>query len=189
MKINNYLSLLFLTLLPFFSNAQINQVDIKMPKHFEYGNCYYSSDIKGLESFMGDLQNDNNEVYKQLLPKFKLLEQKRKQALIVWASGSIVGSSLIIYGFNKELKQMNSTHIENEDIVSTDEGGVGFIAAGGIVVLSEVIIGAILYPGENDIYEFINNHNRINKDKKLDWKIGLIPTNYGGMGVALSMRF
>jgi hypothetical protein len=92
-------------------------------------------------------------------------------------------------GMSKAVNQMNSIEHTEPNQLSGSESGIGFIFAGGITAVIGGILYAILSPNENDIYNFINSHNKFNSKAKMEWEIGLNVLPNNSFGISLSSKF
>lgn len=162
----------------------------EMPRRFSVGDMYYASSFKGLKIFMNDVEHENPLLYETLKPEYNQLQRKRNAAIATWSTGAAVGSTLILGGF---------TFWNNNDrMLNTDDSfqgsnpkkpNVGMIASGAGIFLASSIIGMFLQPKEEDIYNFVNHHNRNSPTHKLKWEIGLDMFHDFEPGVKLTLRF
>ena len=172
-----------------FSQTTYMEVEFNLPKHFKVGDRLYSSTYQGLNSLMNDLKLEDNEVYNNLLPNYNLIQKKRNTALLGGGACAIVGVSMVGFGVNKTKNQMTSDSFGDPNWLSGSDSGAGLILAGGITTLVSVILYAILAPNENDIYNFINSHNKFNSKAKMEWEIGLNVLPNNSFGLSLRSKF
>ena len=186
--------LLFLAILTWSCTALVAQhhdvdVNINFPNYLKYGESYYSNDYQGVKSLMYDLQTTDQDIYVKILPAFKNIQQKRKKAIWVGAGGVVVGSALSVVGLSSVMNSVNSANAENSSLKMLDFKGAGLIILGGSVFTTSIMASALMFPRDSDYYNFINVHNRINKKQKIEWKVGISPFAYNGIGLNLGMRF
>lgn len=187
-----YSALLFIIGLIFTSNNLYSQTKtiIDLPKRFKVGDMYYASNCNGLKLLMSDLQHENPSLHAKLSPSYLNLKNKKEQAIIMWAAGGIIGTSLIIGGvtfLQKEEVDYQPNHPFYDPHVKRPN--VAVIGSGIGVYLITGIIGAIICPNDNDIYQFINLHNKHNHQQKMDWQIGLHLIQDKKLGLKLTMNF
>lgn len=190
--IKNTLLLLAITLVScigVFAQTTYMEVEFNLPKHFKVGDRLYSSTYQGLNSLMNDLELEDKEVYSNLLPNFILIQNKRNTAILSGGACAIVGVAMVGVGMKKAVNPMNSIEYTEPNQLSGSTSGLGFIFAGGITALFGGVLYAILSPNENDIYNFINSHNKFNTKAKMEWEIGLNVLPNNSFGISLSSRF
>jgi hypothetical protein len=73
-------------------------------------------------------------------------------------------------------------HNPKKPNIAVIAGGTGALLLGGI-------IGLIIQPREEDIYNFVNLHNRNNPNQKMDWEIGLDMFQGNIPGMKLTLNF
>jgi hypothetical protein len=164
-------------------------------KRFKVGDMYYASSYKGLQLFMTDIEFDNPDLYSKLAPAFKDIESKRKNALISFVSGGIVGTTFVVGGFTFLQKTRIDESIFDpgtpfyEPPQEVKEWNVDALLGGFGCYLVSGIVGMLLSPNEADIYNFINLNNRYNPDQKMDWEIGMDFSQNKEFGLKLTMNF
>ncbi len=176
--------------MPVTLNSQTHHhvdVDINLPKRFKQGDNYYESSFQGLKSFMIDLQTYDNETYQQLVPVFNRIKEKRSNAIFTGGACSLVGLSMCAIGGNRLMDNISPENTDN--FIKDNTRGTGLIIAGGITTLIGIYLYSIISPSDNDVYQFMNSHNRLNKNKKLEWNIGLTSLPENGYGAFLCFRF
>lgn len=161
-----------------------------VPKRFKVGDMYYATSYKGLKLFMRDLQIEDPSLYSKLTPTFSDIEKKIKTAKFAYISAGIVGTTLVIGGLtflqkDKDFFKPGEAFYEN----NRKEPNMAVIGAGLGVYLVGGIIGLLVSPGESDIYNFINLHNKNNPHKKMDWEIGFNHNKRQEFGLKLTMKF
>ena len=190
MKKLNLLLLMGLILVSNLIFAQLHTSTTVVPKRFKVGDMYYASSFKGLSLLMADIKPENPELYAKLEPAFNHIKSKRSKALTSLVTGGLIGSSLIVGGFTF-LQKENTVFEPGSTFYEANSKSPNFTAIGigmGINMLG-AIVAVILYPKDSDIYQFINLHNKLNPDRKLDWQIGLNYDNYQKFGFRVSVSF
>ena len=172
-----------------YAQTTYMEVEFNLPKHFKVGDRLYSSTYQGLNSLMKDLELEDKEVYNNLLPNFNLIKNKRNTAVLSGCTFAIAGVAVAGIGMKKAFNQMNSVDYPKVSQPSSSTDGVGLIFAGGITAVVGGILYTILSPNENDIYNFINSHNKFNSKEKMEWEIGLNVLPNNSFGISLSSKF
>jgi len=159
-------------------------------KRFKYGDMYYASNMKGLGTFMADLRVENPDLYQKLLPSYNNIKRKKNAAVSSFVACGAVGTFLLVGGMTfmqKESDFFGSTNPFPE--MDNKEPDLAVIGAGMGIFISGAIIAAVLMPKDNDIYNFLNFHNKNNPDKKLDWQIGLNYNRHKDLMLGVRMTF
>ena len=163
--------------------------------HFKWGEMYYSASFKGLKMMMHDIGLENPELHAKMIPVFNNLEKKKRSGNSVLISTNAVGGFMLLGSLTFLRKNEIETSIFFSGITfykppkEVKTTNTALLATGSVLMLTGTIIGMLLYPKEQDIYDFINLHNRNSTDKKIDWKVRLNCTHEQTLGLAVQLRF
>ncbi len=167
-----------------------NHVMYRLPKRFKVGDMYYASTFRGLKEFMTDIQVENPFLYESMQPSYYSLKRKRNATIATVTAGTAIGTGLIVGGF---------TFLNNNERMfgpgdpfdghNPKKPNVAIIAGGTGTLLLGAIVGWIIQPREEDIYNFVNLHNRNNPNQKMDWEIGLDMFQGNTPGLKLTLNF
>ncbi len=159
-------------------------------KRFKYGDMYYASNMSGLGTFMSDIKIENPDLYQKLLLSYNNIKKKKNAAVSSIIVGSTVGAALIVGGMTF-LQKENDFFDETNPFPETNnkKPNLAAIGAGMGFFISGTIIAVILMPKDNDIYNFLNFHNKNNPNKKLDWQFGFNYTQHKDFMLGFRMRF
>lgn len=158
------------------------------PRILRLGDMVYSPNYQGVKNLMFDYQINNPEMHDILLPEFNRLKRKRNVALTTMVGSQIVGITLFVGGFtflSDRGNPFSTTDGFQQDVYVPN---VLVIVAGSFISTFGLFGGILLLPNREDIYHFVNYHNRYSNGEKIEWKIGLniAPTN---TGLSLTMNF
>ncbi|MCL3780063.1 hypothetical protein EMN47_06635 [Prolixibacteraceae bacterium JC049] len=175
-------TLLVLCLIPILSKAQIDSVPVttstthihyetqttEIPRHFTYKDLMYDMSFKGLRNLMIEIERDNPEVYKQMLPHYNLLEKKKKTFTTITtvslaAAGTLMLSAVV---FKKK------NNFFEDDSMNEKEINSGLFVSGIVVGGIGGLIAWLSAPTRADIFTLINTNNRLNEKGKIKWQLG-----------------
>jgi len=167
------------------------------PSHLGIGNQQFDASVDGIRHYLESIKSKNLGLYTKLEPRLEHLEDERTASRIVLATGIGVGLASGIYGIagRKDCPGPAVTDPNfaadtaawaacNDDNMHTTTKftliGFGAVAAG--------FIGwAALAPGRSELFDFVNEHNRLNAEP-LRLQLGYDPTRQFAYGGA-SLRF
>jgi hypothetical protein len=171
---------MMLTLSAFGQHRNDDCVRPILPIKLKVGDCYYSQDYKGIKMFMAETKDYNPELYNELLPVYSELSKKVKISKNVLITSTVFGSIAMIAGVSSIAG--NSFHVDESVEKNMQEG---FVIGSGIIAIG-AIISYCLYPDDDDIYHFVNIHNRVTKSDKINFYFGF---NENGAGIGALKRF
>lgn len=151
---------------------------------------YYATSYRGLKMFMKDTETDDPALHKLLTPAFMDIEKKIKTSRTIFIATGVIGTTLVIGGLtflekDDEFWKPGETFYDENN----KSPNMGVVGAGLGVYLVGGIIGLLSSPGESDIYNFINLHNKNNPKRKMDWQLGLDMSQRSEFGLKLTMSF
>lgn len=173
-----------------FTQNQTTTAVIVHPKRFQVGDMYYASSFKGLQSFMRDLQVENPELHQRLSPDFLAMKRSRDAANATWIASGVIGSTLMVGAFT--FWQDTKTVFKPGDAFydpNAKEPSLAVLASAFGVYVAGGLLGILIYPGDDKIYNFINSHNRHSPEQKLNWQLGVDVSQNLEPGLKLTMRF
>jgi hypothetical protein len=140
----------------------------------------YDASVKGLRKYVDSLKDENPHLYGKLDPDIRNFESQQSNAYI----GMGVSGGVMLAGLGLTLYPLISGNIS--------EKSLGLVYAGtGVTILGVLGFACsswIFAPSREDFLDFMNKHNRLNPNNKLDLKMGFVPT-LGGGSLAASLRF
>ena len=190
---------LFLTAVVFFCSTIYGQISSRnhlyqddcnslvVRSHYEYlevDGMYYTANYQGLKMLMQNYRQSDPELYNTLLRDFRRIERKRNTALTVFTASFIAGPILVVGGATFLGNESSNEFFRENNL---KEPNYALIGLGTIVTMGGGFLALVIAPGRNEVYQFMNTHNR-NNNQKLEWRLGL-KTTPGTVGVALSARF
>lgn len=162
------------------SFSQQTTVYVSIPRKFKVADQYYESSVGGLGNFMSVLQIENSDLYNKLQPEYQRIKTKRNIALGVSIPCYVIGGGLMI-GSIVKLTNTDTDSSEPVTIGSSAYIGIGLITAG-------LISRWLLSPNRDDIFAFMNLHNKFSPEKKMEWLIGYCPTPNVPLNIGMSIR-
>ena len=149
----------------------------KLPSNLKFNSQYYDTSASGMSELLSTYKNTDPKLYSLLEPDLKKIKTKRNIKWIVTGVGACfvgTGMALMIGGSNSDSS--------SEEIKRNTNLSIGMFSLGVIAVGSTFFIG----PKRKDYFNFINKHNRLNPNQKIELQLGLAPDviNKNGMLVA-----
>lgn len=165
-------------------------VDVGFPRRFVVDDLYYSSSYGGIKRFMSDLNQDDPQLYQIMKPEFDRIKIKRNAGLAVWSTAAVTGTALVVgsitwWGEHDGIFQPGSPHYNpnhKKPNIPALIGGMGAYAVGALV-------GWIILPDDDDVYQFVNTFNRNSQQRKMNWEIGLNMHRWNEPGLKLTLNF
>jgi hypothetical protein len=116
---------------------------------------------------MKAIQFKQPELYQTLLPKYKLIKNKKNSSNLTIGASLLVGGSILVYSYisddnNYDPNMQAGRPNKNERVRPL---GLGIMALGGI-------LGLLMAPKDRDYIDFINLNNRNTTKDKMKIKVG-----------------
>lgn len=138
----------------------------------------YEGNIRGIRALMADLHENQPEIFQKLNADFRDLDSRQSHADTIAYSAYGISAGLAIYGFAKCFGAFNSR-----------DGNSGFTFTPFLLSLGTSLLGGLAYgltrPSPQEYLDFTNKHNRLNKQRQLQWNLTLTPKS-SALGVALN---
>lgn len=141
---------------PSYTTPVVHQYTV-FPNKINVDNQLYSADLDGISKFMAELSTTNPDLYRKLSPNYRSLMDKERRADWILVGTFIAGAGVALMGTNKPDKQKMDYQI----------------AGGSIGLVLPLLMAPFLYPGRQDVMDFINQHNRENKERPIRLEVGL----------------
>jgi hypothetical protein len=152
----------------------------------EAGGMQYSFTYKGIRNLMFDIKMTDPWLYKELKPVFNTIATKKYSAILIGSSGIVLGSAMVVSGFDLFRDNMGSSSVNDAMGISSKSSSRVVIGCG--IMIASGVIAFVISPGIDDYYRFVNLFNRNNTDDRLEIKLqpGIIMGN--AMGLKVSVR-
>lgn len=189
MKTNLPYFIVLIIFIPVITVSQHHSVDvnINLPEYFKHGDSYYGVGYQGIKALMYDLKKADVDAYEKLLPEYLKIEEKRKKAFMVGAGGAVLGTALSLIGFGTVIKSVDEYSATNSSPMKSIFTGGGLIIIGSSIFTTGLSASALIHPRKSDYFNVVNEYNRLNKGKKIEWKVGLSPFANNGLGLSFIM--
>lgn len=158
--------------------------------NIQAGDQLYDGSISGLRSFIDEEYKEsttanNQQIYQKLNSELESLENLNKWSWVSLIAGIGAGTALVAIGSSKDCYEGRDLLAgEDPNCVNTKNiylySGLGLVASGTLLFY-------ILKPSRSDMLNFINKHNKLNKNKPLKWQLGFNPN--GSSGVIATFEF
>lgn len=156
---------------PTYNTTTYNQTTVvTIPNSIKAGEQYYTGDLGGLRKYLDNSLKPNNlSAYETLNPELKQLESRQLTGVLCYAGGLGAGLGLMTYSLFTHKKE-TVANVEMDTIDLT------YLYVGVGVMVVAYCAGAIMQPSRNDIMDFVNHHNQLNKQNPLEWRLGMLMT-------------
>ena len=142
------------------------------PNNIKVGSLYYDGSVSGIRKYMKSLIKSDYKMYQELDPLVRKLENRQ---LLGWVStiglGSI-GATLMIGSFTFLAKEETIDIGYGLTVTETTYNDPALYVGAGLGIVA-VLTLYLVFPGRGDIMDFINQHNRLNRENPMEFQLGL----------------
>jgi hypothetical protein len=162
---------------PIYNPPGTTTTTIVFPRKMTISNQMYPFGLDGIKSYMRDIQNENPELYTALKPDMDDLDKRTSSGWTYMIGGNVLGIGIVVTSIvlgttvlAEKKEFMGETH-------STPNMGImigGSLVGAGIMAIG-TIVGLSSMPKDEDYYNFVNKHNRLDKENPIKVELGYNP--------------
>lgn len=166
--------------------------DVIVPESF------YEASLGGLRAYVYRLQETDPKAFEALKPGIDALEEKAERAMSAASVIGFAGAVLAVGSFS-----FLRTQRANSRGGTIRETNNQVMAFGVGLLVAAVAAYAALTPGDQDVMDFVNDHNQIRPESPLRFELGLpavpaqlheisssaVPSSMGTLGGGFALHF
>lgn len=152
------------------------------PNNISVNNQYYSGNLKGLRKYLNSVKDENPKLFEYLNSDLKQLEHDHR--ISKWGGIGLysLGGVLLLVGMNEAIKEAD----EIVDGKEASNDSQTYYALGLVSMLAGLGVQLVYRPDRDDLMDFINKHNKFNKESPPLWQLGINKEGAGQLLFAIN---
>ena len=134
----------------------------------------YPFSLRGIRMYLNDIENEQEDLFAELDLEARKLESREKAAL-GWGIGLglgggtavVAGTIMALLSIFDNISKINAGVYTMPDLTMSLIG-IALVAGGSLSCVSALVTVIALVPKENDFYDFVNKHNRLDRNHRIE---------------------